>query len=657
MIKSHSYLDFFPYPVFRSEQQEIIERIERGARLRKNILLFAPNGTGKTVIVLSGLLSVALEKGLKIIYMCRTHTQNKRVIKELKKIYSSSSQYSSKISGLSIRGRGEMCLHRKIINSKMGPKEAMTECKALRSNQKCPHYLNLKEETNGLKEPESVSFSSPVDGEELIEFCKKEEFCPYYLSKLLLKGSLVIVCNYQWIFNLDIRYRFLKQIGVDLSKCILIIDECHNILELSCEVNSNKLTPNLLTNCQSEIFTYGFPEIYTTFVSYLKNLLDYKKDKLIFGDTKITRIKAKTILKNIYTKLKLRSIIEFRSFLKDLRKEYQQRIETTRNPSQQNFETLVKFWLEWIKKYNNEKYYFCYNLSKGVNKKYISLEIVALDPRDITLPLFFNSYMSLNLSGTINPQVFTYLTGLNCRKGKFLEINARSPFKKNNILALITKGVDTKKENRVSGMYKKIIWKVKEVVENTPANVGIFCASYKVLRDLEQNGIRAVLEKTGKKIFIESSENSASVNDRMLKNFKRVSRAPYKGGVLLGVSGGRNSEGEDYPGGFMNAVIIIGIPFQAPSPRNQAKIDYYDKTFNRKGWIFAYLFPAMQKANQASGRPIRREEDRGAIVFMDSRFKERFGWISEWVRNEIKIYPDRKNVISTVFKRFWDRTN
>ncbi|KKL20589.1 hypothetical protein LCGC14_2453940, partial [marine sediment metagenome] len=111
--------------------------------------------------------------------------------------------------------------------------------------------------------------------------------------------------------------------------------------------------------------------------------------------------------------------------------------------------------------------------------------------------------------------------------------------------------------------------------------------------------------------------------------------------------------GEDYPGDFMNAVIIIGIPYQFPSPRNQAKIDYYNRVFHGQGWVFAYLYPAMQKANQASGRPIRREDDRGVIVFMDSRFKDRFGWISKWVRDEIKIVPDRSNVLSNVVRRFW----
>ena len=95
MIKNTTYLDFFHYHTFRMKQQEIIEQIENAARLRKNILLSAPNGTGKTIIVLSALIPVALEQKLKIVYMCRTQAQSDRVIKELKKIYNLSSLKSS----------------------------------------------------------------------------------------------------------------------------------------------------------------------------------------------------------------------------------------------------------------------------------------------------------------------------------------------------------------------------------------------------------------------------------------------------------------------------------------------------------------------------------------------------------------------------------
>ena len=128
----------------------------------------------------------------------------------------------------------------------------------------------------------------------------------------------------------------------------------------------------------------------------------------------------------------------------------------------------------------------------------------------------------------------------------------------------------------------------------------------------------------------------------------------YNGGVLLGVCGGRNSEGEDYPGDFMNAVIIAGIPYHLPTPRVNAKIKYYNNVFKGQGWVFAYLYPAMQRANQASGRPIRKESDKGAIIFLDARFKEKMGWIAEWVRKEVKLIPDKKNLILSTLLSFWN---
>jgi Rad3-related DNA helicase len=105
----------------------------------------APNGTGKTIIALSGLLSLAYEKNLKIIYMCRTHAQNRRVIKELIKISQKIERdnLTIKLNGLSVRGRNEMCLSETLLNLKLNPKESMSVCKDLRQNRNCRHFLNL----------------------------------------------------------------------------------------------------------------------------------------------------------------------------------------------------------------------------------------------------------------------------------------------------------------------------------------------------------------------------------------------------------------------------------------------------------------------------------------------------------------------------------
>ena len=103
----------------------------------------------------------------------------------------------------------------------------------------------------------------------------------------------------------------------------------------------------------------------------------------------------------------------------------------------------------------------------------------------------------------------------------------------------------------------------------------------------------------------------------------------------------------------MNAVVIVGIPYHQPTPRVQAKIAYYDKAFKGQGWNLGYLNPAMERANQASGRPIRKLDDKGAIVFLDERFVQRKAWISEWVRDLIQVIPDKKNQLAHALLNFW----
>ena len=73
--------DFFPYKSFRKEQKEVIDRIFLGLSTKKNVVFVAPNGTGKTIDNLVAALPFLsqTDESMKIIYVCRTHTQNARV--------------------------------------------------------------------------------------------------------------------------------------------------------------------------------------------------------------------------------------------------------------------------------------------------------------------------------------------------------------------------------------------------------------------------------------------------------------------------------------------------------------------------------------------------------------------------------------------------
>lgn len=613
---------------------------------------------GKTVVALSSLLPLAYEKDLKIIYMCRTHTQNTRVIEELKKIsqFLAKGNLKVKVNGLSIRGRNEMCLNQTLLSLKLNPRDSMAVCEDLRKNRNCLHFLNLLKKKDSLENPVLIDPSlldKPIDSEELINFCKEKKLCPYFLSKFLLGEMKVIICNYQWIFNPFIREMFLKFIDRELQNCILVLDECHNLIDVATEINSDRITPYSLKICLKDLERYQSPTHMQSFVEMLMDHLNKQKNNLTVEEEAIA---PKFLLEKIYTRLGFPDLIGFKNFVRDLH-DFSVSIHEEKvangEISRDYLGSLADFWLKWIETYAQDNYFFCYTRNDINDKKSIALEIIALDPRESSIPVLKNCYTCLNLSGSVIPYIYNSLMGISECGKTFKGMAAGSPFKKENIKALITEGVDTRKNNRTTEVFKKMVTKIDEVVFCTPFNVGIFCASYDVLNSLLENGIESIIYNHEKKLFVEEPGMSASENAQLLADYKYMSNPPNKGGVLLGVCGGRNSEGEDYPGDFMNSVIIAGFPYHLPTPRIEAKIKYYDKVFNKQGWNFAYLYPAIQRANQAAGRPIRRISDKGAIIFMDSRFKSKIQWISDWIRSEIEIVPDQKRAIIQNLYPFW----
>ncbi len=657
-----NYLNFFPYEEFREEQEEIIKQVELASKEKKITLLVAPNGTGKTVITLSALLPLILQNDLKILYMCRTHSQNTRIIKELRKISNFLENHNEnvRVNGLSIRGRNEMCLNKTLLSLKLDPKEAMAVCGDLRKNNNCSYFINLlkkKDQNERLTILAPELFNQPIDAEDLLNFCSEKKLCPYFLSKYLLEEMKVIICNYQWIFNPEIRENFMNFIGKELYNCIVVIDECHNLIDVATDLNSDRITPYLLRLCLRDLEMYRSSQEMQSFVRMLMNHLNNIKTSLKQTEKGIEPVKFIT---KMFSKLGKSDLTEFKNFIIDLKEFgtylHQQRVDNG-EIARDYVGSLADFILKWIENCTKKNYFFSYNLHEKKGKISVSLDIIALDPREIVIPVLNTCYSCINLSGTANPYVYANLIGIKNASKPFKGIIANSPFDKDHIKALIAEGVDTRRANRNKEMYLKMISKIEEVIESTPANIGIFCASYKILDALLEHGIEPIIRKHDKQLFLEDPELSASENAFLVENFKSHAKKPYNGAVLLGVCGGRNSEGEDYPGDTMNSVIIAGFPYHLPSPRVDAKIAYYDDVFDKQGWNFAYLYPAIQRANQASGRPIRKIKDKGSIVFLDSRFKQKYRWISEWIRNEIQIIPDRKGIITHLLFEFWQENS
>jgi len=309
-----------------------------------------------------------------------------------------------------------------------------------------------------------------------------------------------------------------------------------------------------------------------------------------------------------------------------------------------------EFLLKWLDTAKDTS--FTHVLSKYVAKTGLSsarLEVVALDPSKITTPVFSSVNCSVTMSGTLEPlEPFIKIT---CLPETTIAKVVPSPFPKKHILSLVCCGVTTAMKQRTKPMYKKLAKRIAEVIRYSPAtNIGIFAASYEVLQRILDTELENTLKK---RFFIEKQGMSSRDNDLLIKQFK--SYAEKGGAVLFGVQGGRASEGADYPGKEMEVVVVVGVPYAQPSPKVEAQIKYYDIQFPGHGREYGYVWPALRKASQAAGRPIRSLDDRGAIIFMDYRFSTAYcrRYLPVWIRENLKILPDKPGVIAKELMSFF----
>ncbi|MCK4475943.1 MAG: hypothetical protein KAU16_04375, partial [Methanophagales archaeon] len=94
-------------------------------------------------------------------------------------------------------------------------------------------------------------------------------------------------------------------------------------------------------------------------------------------------------------------------------------------------------------------------------------------------------------------------------------------------------------------------------------------------------------------------------------------------GILLAVQGGSFSEGMDYESNTLKAIIVVGLPLSPPTLEVKTIEGYYAGKYGaEKGRLYGYLYPAITKVLQASGRGIRSEHDRCIIILMDYRFEK-----------------------------------
>ena len=631
--------EYFPYASVRPRQDQFIQTVFDAVENRRSVLIEGSNGLGKTISSISACLPTAVEKDLKILYVARTHRQHDRVIEELRAVFR-----KHHVTGISLRGRNQMCLNSFAAKNAFDAKSLMEACEMLKAKGRCPYHKGPDEQNYEYLQLQMQIAARPYTASEIQKVCRRRSMCPYELVKAALSDVKVVALSYLYVFDPVIRNAFLKSLDSHLQKTILIVDEAHNLPETAIDIASSSLSLFVIKQAELEAKKYENKAI-EEFAHFFRKEIE----KLAENIHREQIISPESIIDIIQKQGSITNPRDFFEQLHEVSSSIKRNLLAEGKNPRSFIHSMSEFLLRWLETMGDDSFINVVSRYATREKvKTVKLEIVALDPSKVTSPVFSFTYSNIIMSGTLQPlEAYARITRL---PKNTVQCVVPSPFPKEHILPLVCCGISTAMEQRTPAMYQTIIERINEVVQNTPANTGIFTASFDVLNALVNEGLEAALDKP---LFHEHRGMSSKANEKIVADFKTCGEGD--GAVFLGVQGGRTSEGVDFPGNQMNSVVIVGVPYSEPTPRVKAQINYYDECFPKLGREYGYVLPAMKKASQAAGRPVRTLEDWGAIVFLDYRFATNYcrRFLPSWISNEMKILPYADKILAQEIQKFF----
>lgn len=638
--------NFFPYENIREGQKEFLNDVIETVISRKILIAHAPTGIGKTAAVLGGSLKFALENEKTIIFLTPKHTQHIIVMDTLKKI---KEKFNINFCTVDIIGKQHLCMIKDV--DEISPSQFHEYCRVKKEKGECEYFENTHKTRNELtviKILERIK-DELMSSEEIKKISENFNFCPYEIAMRAAKISNVIICDYFHIFSKPIREAFLERIGKNLDEIILIVDEAHNLPNRIREISQSSISEITIERAIKEA----------------KKINDNILEKFLY--------ELKEILKNLKPNVKIENRdIKNNEWLIE-RKKFIEKVEEIAKIFGENYsyddiiihlgyvgeeiisenkisyiKSISKFLYSW--KIDEPSFVRILSLktSKRTNEKYLSLRNICLDPSIVSKEIFNECYSAILMSGTLTPlKMYSEILGIEEKRAILREY--KSPFPKENRVIIITKGLTTKFTSRSEDMFERYANKIYEISKYVDGNIAVFFPSYQILDKIFDKIFNYNKEnKNTKKIIREYQEMDREERKEILEELKNYKESG--GALLFAVMSGSLSEGVDYPDNLLKAIIIVGLPLNAPDLETKSLIEYYDIKFNM-GWEYGYIYPAINKVIQASGRGIRSEKDRCIIILMDERYK--------W-SNYHKCLPSEFAFITTYkpedyVKNFWKK--
>jgi DNA excision repair protein ERCC-2 len=607
----------FPYTP-RAGQLDIVTAIKDALSRGQHLVMESGTGTGKTVCALTGALEYARDRRKKIIYLTRTNSQSDQVMRELFAISG-----KEEVCGLPILGRGKSCLLMRSLREKEsispGAMSRMCEDMKRRAMRRevggCPHYADLL----ACKDSRFLHFvreNNPT-ADEFDQFCQKSGACPYEARKLIMSEVDVLVLPYVHMLSPDIRKSLFERLELAADDFVVIVDEAHNLIDAAREEESFALWASELDGVEAETRQYGKAWLakgvdVNRFTTALRDIIQDAANEQCRGALE-ARLGRRFLEGRLREELELsdEELDDLTTNLHNLGDMIlEKRLKDGDNPVSASLK-LATTLEDWFAA-SDARFMKAVSASGGGG-----LIASCLEPRT-TLEFLRQCNGVVHMSGTLQP-LRQYVDVLDLPRGTVMKIFP-SPFPPENRLVIYADDVNPgMREMRANpGMKRLIEDRIIQLCNSTTRNTMVFFRSYRMLSSMRPR----LEEGINRRLFWERSGSWGFAD--AIQDFKNG-----RNGVFFTVMGGKVAEGLDFPGEELNLAIIVGLPYPPPSLVSDELRARYDKKYGfGKGWDYTSLAPALRKTQQAIGRLIRMETDRGAAVILDSRasrYREQLG--------------------------------
>lgn len=277
----------------------------------------------------------------------------------------------------------------------------------------------------------------------------------------------------------------------------------------------------------------------------------------------------------------------------------------------------------------------------------VTLRLFCIDPAPMLKKRMDAAKSSVLFSATLSPLTY-FKEVLGCDENTgFLMLP--SPFPRENLYLYIEDGISTRyrhREDTVSHLVKCI----HDTTSIRNGNYLVFFPSFSYMMNVAKEYSEAYPDDN---LIVQEMNMNEYQRQAFLDNFTVTRESSL---IAFAVMGGIFSEGIDLKGELLSGAIVVGVGLPQICPERDIIKQYYqNKTGN--GFDFAYTYPGINKVQQAAGRVIRSETDRGFVILIDDRFTTpRYKKIlpDEWFplktsREQINLPLDLQN--------FWDTGN